>query len=58
MPAQSRARSRQDRAHAGNMKPVRQLSFKCTECGSVANTLYLLHNRGEVDAFLAGKPEW
>lgn len=46
-------------AHPGNMKPVRQLSFKCTECGSVANTLYLLlHNQDEVDAYLAGAAEW
>jgi hypothetical protein len=40
------------------MKGVRELSFKCTACGSVANTLYMFHNQGEVDAFLAGKVEW
>jgi hypothetical protein len=45
-------------AHSGNMKGVRELSFKCTACGSVANTLYLFHNQREVDDFLAGKPEW
>jgi len=45
-------------AHSGNMKGVRELSFKCTACGSVANTLYMFHNQGEVDAFLAGKVEW
>ena len=45
-------------AYSGNMKSVRTLRFKCTVCGSVANRLYLFHNRGEVDDFLAGKAEW
>ncbi len=31
------------------MKGVRELSFKCTACGSVANTLYMFHNQREVD---------
>jgi hypothetical protein len=45
-------------AHSGNMKEVRTLSFKCTGCRSVGNTLYMFHNQGEVDAFLASAPEW
>jgi hypothetical protein len=45
-------------AHSGNMKGVRELRFKCTVRGAVANTLYVFHNQGEVDAFLAGKAEW
>jgi len=36
------------------MKGVRELSFKCTTCGSVANTLYMFHNQREVDDFLTG----
>jgi hypothetical protein len=44
--------------HAGDMKGVRELSFKCTACGSIANRLYMFHNQREVDDFLAGKPEW
>jgi hypothetical protein len=45
-------------AHAGNMKGVRELSFKCTACGSVANTLYMFHDQAEVDDFMASKPDW
>jgi hypothetical protein len=60
MQCQRRAALAHDKidAHSGNMKEVRQLSFKCTTCGSVANTLYMFHSQGEVDAFLAGAPEW
>jgi hypothetical protein len=57
---QHRAALAQDKigAYSGNMKEVRKLSFKCTACGSVTNTLYMFHTQSEVDAFLAGKPEW
>jgi hypothetical protein len=60
MQCQRRAALTHDKigAHAGNMREVRTLSFKCTACGSVANTLYMFHNQGEADAFLAGKAEW
>jgi hypothetical protein len=60
MQCQHRAALAHDKigARAGNMKGVRELSFKCTACGSVANTLYLFHNQDEVDDFMAGKPEW
>jgi hypothetical protein len=60
MQCQHRAALAHDKigAHSGNMKEVRTLSFKCTACGSVANRLYMFHNQGEVDDFLAGKAEW
>ena len=41
-----------------NMKAIRTPSFRCTVRGSVANRLYLFHNRREVDDFLADKAEW
>jgi hypothetical protein len=60
MQCQHRAALAHDKieAFSGNMKSVRQLSFKCTACGSVANRLYMFHNQREVDDFLAGKAEW
>ena len=60
MQCQHRAALAHDKigAYSGNMKELRQLSFKCTACGSVANMLYMFHNRGEGDDFLAGKAEW
>jgi hypothetical protein len=60
MQCQHRAALAHDKvgAYSGNMKEVRKLSFKCTACGSVANTLYMFHNQGEVDAFLSGALEW
>jgi len=55
LPAQSALDHDKIDAYSGNMKSVRTLRFKCTVCGSVANRLYLFHNPGEVDDFLAAK---
>ena len=45
-------------AHSGNMKLLRDLSFKCSKCGSGWNSMYLIYNAQELADFLAGKPEW